>query len=116
MHDRFKKKNPENIGEGVVVEQMDFKLSLLTDRPPCCFVCITDRLPCCFVCSKEDVEKFKGKDLLEQLLAEMTTEFPGLSQVVIEERDTFLAHSLKMAAEPIRAPREPKGQSLHCLL
>nr|XP_022295851.1 traB domain-containing protein-like [Crassostrea virginica] len=59
--------------------------------------------------SKEDVEKFKGKDLLEQLLAEMTTEFPGLSQVVIEERDTFLAHSLKMAAEPIRAPREPKG-------
>ncbi|XP_061186705.1 traB domain-containing protein-like [Saccostrea echinata] len=59
--------------------------------------------------SKEDVEKFKGKDLLEQLLAEMTTEFPGLSQVVIEERDTFLAHSLKMAAEPIRAPSEPKG-------
>lgn len=59
--------------------------------------------------SKEDVEKFKGKDLLEQLLAEMTTEFPGLSQVVIEERDTFLAHSLKMAAEPIHAPNEPKG-------
>ncbi|XP_048740428.1 traB domain-containing protein-like [Ostrea edulis] len=59
--------------------------------------------------SKEDVEKFKGKDMLEQLLAEMTTEFPGLSQVVIEERDTFLAHSLKMAAEPIRAPSEPKG-------
>lgn len=76
----------------------------------------TDKLPRCFVCSKEDVEKFKGKDLLEQLLAEMTTEFPGLSQVVIEERDTFLAHSLKMAAEPIRAPREPKGQSLHYLL
>lgn len=65
-------------------------------------------------CSKEDVEKFKGKDLLEQLLAEMTTEFPGLSQVVIEERDTFLAHSLKMAAEPIHAPNEPKGnQSNH---
>lgn len=55
------------------------------------------------------MEKFKGKDLLEQLLAEMTTEFPGLSQVVIEERDTFLAHSLKMAAEPIHAPNEPKG-------
>lgn len=68
-------------------------------------------------CSKEDVEKFKGKDLLEQLLAEMTTEFPGLSQVVIEERDTFLAHSLKMAAEPIHAPNEPKGnQSNHVVL
>ena len=105
MHHRFKNKTQRILERGWLWNKSDFKLSLLTDN-----------LPYCFVCSKEDVEKFKGKDLLEQLLAEMTTEFPGLSQVVIEERDTFLAHSLKMAAEPIRAPREPKGKSLHCLL
>lgn len=51
--------------------------------------------------SKEDVEKCKQKDLLKEMLKEMTGEFPALSRVFVQERDTFLSHSLKNAAEPI---------------
>lgn len=54
--------------------------------------------------SKEDVEKCKQRDLLEQLLKEMTGEFPALSQVFVEERDIYLTHSLKMAARPREYP------------
>ncbi|XP_070558270.1 traB domain-containing protein-like [Ptychodera flava] len=51
--------------------------------------------------SKEDVEKCKQKDLLEEMLSEMTGEFPGLSRVFVDERDVFLAHSLQRAAKPL---------------
>lgn len=57
--------------------------------------------------SKEDVEKCKQKDLLEEMLKEMTGEFPGLSEVFVKERDTFLAHSLKHAAQPLPHPIVP---------
>ncbi|XP_048244639.1 traB domain-containing protein-like [Haliotis rufescens] len=59
--------------------------------------------------SKEDVEKCKQRDLLEQMLREMTGEFPALSRVFVEERDLYLAHSLKMAARPIQCPQVPEG-------
>ncbi|KAK7102452.1 traB domain-containing protein-like [Littorina saxatilis] len=58
--------------------------------------------------SKEDVEKCKQRDLLEQLLKEMTGEFPALSRVFVEERDVYLAHSLKMAARPREYPDRPE--------
>ncbi|ELU12512.1 hypothetical protein CAPTEDRAFT_182788 [Capitella teleta] len=51
--------------------------------------------------SKEDVERCKKKDILEEMLKEMTGEFPALSRVLVTERDQFLAHSLEMAAQPI---------------
>ncbi|XP_053377349.1 traB domain-containing protein-like isoform X3 [Mercenaria mercenaria] len=57
--------------------------------------------------SKEDVEKCKQKDLLEEMLKEMTGEFPGLSEVFVKERDSFLAHSLKHAAQPLPHPVVP---------
>lgn len=57
--------------------------------------------------SKEDVEKCKQKDLLEEMLKEMTGEFPGLSEVFVKERDTFLAHSLHHAAQPLPHPIIP---------
>lgn len=57
--------------------------------------------------SKEDVEKCKQKDLLEEMLKEMTGEFPGLSEVFVKERDTFLAHSLRHAAQPLPHPIIP---------
>ena len=60
--------------------------------------------------SKEDVEKCKQKDLLEEMLKEMTGEFPGLSKVFVKERDTFLAHSLKHAAQPLPHPIVPGGR------
>ncbi|ESO02300.1 hypothetical protein HELRODRAFT_66410, partial [Helobdella robusta] len=48
--------------------------------------------------SPEDVEKCKQKDMLEEVLQEMTGEFPALSRVFVQERDIYLAHSLKMAS------------------
>jgi len=59
---------------------------------------------------KEDVEKCKQKDLLEEMLKEMTGEFPGLSKVFVDERDTFLAHALKHAAQPLQHPIVPAGK------
>ena len=53
--------------------------------------------------TKEDVEKCKNKDLLQNMLAEMAGEFPALSSVFVEERDIFLTHSLQMAADAIPA-------------
>ena len=63
----------------------------------------------CVCCSKEEVEKCKQKDLLEEMLREMTGEFPALSQVFVKERDMFLANSLKMAAKPIPNPNLEAG-------
>lgn len=54
--------------------------------------------------SKEEVERCKQKDLLEEMLAEMTGEFPELSQVFVTERDIYLAYSLQMAALPQLSP------------
>jgi len=56
--------------------------------------------------SKEEVEKCKQKDLLEEMLREMTGEFPALSEVFVKERDMYLANSLRLAAQPIRDPRD----------
>ncbi|XP_033105618.1 traB domain-containing protein-like [Anneissia japonica] len=51
--------------------------------------------------TKEDVEKCKQKDLLEEMLEEMTGEFPALSRVFVTERDMFLANSLQMCTQPL---------------
>ncbi|XP_072027334.1 traB domain-containing protein-like [Amphiura filiformis] len=51
--------------------------------------------------TKEEVEKCKQKDLLMEMLEEMTGEFPALSEVFVTERDTFLTASLKACAQPI---------------
>ncbi|XP_041348740.1 traB domain-containing protein-like isoform X2 [Gigantopelta aegis] len=59
--------------------------------------------------SKEDVEKCKQRDLLEAMLKEMTGEFPALSHVFVDERDVYLAHSLKVAARPLFCPDAPEG-------
>lgn len=49
------------------------------------------------VFSKEDVEKCKKRDMLEELLAEMAGEFPALGEVFVNERDIYLTHSLQIA-------------------
>jgi len=49
--------------------------------------------------TKEEVEKCKNRDLLENMLLEMAGEFPALSRVFVEERDLYLAHSLQTAAQ-----------------
>lgn len=59
--------------------------------------------------SKEEVERCKQKDLLEEMLHEMTGEFPALSRVFVSERDIFLANSLRLAARPVRDSRSSSG-------
>lgn len=61
----------------------------------------------CF--SKEDVEKCKQKDLLEQTMSEMIGEFPALHQTIVAERDIYLAHTLRQATRCVEAP--PNAQS-----
>lgn len=60
--------------------------------------------------SKEEVERCKNKDLLEEMLAEMTGEFPALSKVFVKERDIFLAYSLRLAASPMPCMDAPCGE------
>ncbi|XP_011306769.1 traB domain-containing protein isoform X1 [Fopius arisanus] len=54
--------------------------------------------------SKEDVERCKRKDFLEELLTEMGTQYPSLREVFVKERDMYLTHSLQLAALPIPTP------------
>jgi len=61
--------------------------------------------------SKEEVERCKQKDLLEEMLHEMTGEFPALSRVFVTERDIFLANTLRLAATPVRDSRSTSGIS-----
>jgi len=48
--------------------------------------------------TKEEVEQCKQKDLLEELMKEMTGEFPAFGEVFVNERNLYLTHSLQMAA------------------
>ncbi|XP_032238983.1 traB domain-containing protein isoform X2 [Nematostella vectensis] len=50
--------------------------------------------------SPEDVERCKQKDLLAEMLAEMTGDFPLLYKVFVTERDQYLARSLRLSAVP----------------
>ncbi|XP_015592003.1 traB domain-containing protein [Cephus cinctus] len=54
--------------------------------------------------TKEDIERCKRRDLLEETLAEMTGEFPALGEVFVKERDIYLTHSLQLACLPQRTP------------
>uniref|UniRef100_A0A8C4RLV5 TraB domain containing n=1 Tax=Erpetoichthys calabaricus TaxID=27687 RepID=A0A8C4RLV5_ERPCA len=51
--------------------------------------------------SKEDVEKCKQKDLLEQTMSEMIGEFPDLHRTIVAERDIYLAYMLQQAAKRV---------------
>lgn len=59
----------------------------------------------------EDVEKYKQKDILEAMMEEMAGEYPQFTQVLVQERDTFLAYSMRVAVEgPWRvAPQNDDG-------
>uniref|UniRef100_A0A3Q1ELM6 Pannexin 2 n=1 Tax=Acanthochromis polyacanthus TaxID=80966 RepID=A0A3Q1ELM6_9TELE len=60
--------------------------------------------------SKEDVEKCKQKDLLEQTMSEMIGEFPALHQTIVAERDIYLTHTLRQATRCVEAP--PNAQKV----
>lgn len=54
----------------------------------------------CEKVSKEDVEKCKHQDLLEELMIQMAGEYPIFRDVFVNERDLFLTHSLQVAVAP----------------
>lgn len=50
--------------------------------------------------TKEDVEKCKSRDLLEELMVQMGGEYPEFHDVFVDERDMYLCHSLQVAITP----------------
>lgn len=50
--------------------------------------------------SKEDVEKCKQNDLLEELMQQMAGQYPVFRDVFVNERDMYLCHSLQIAITP----------------
>ncbi|XP_032454636.1 traB domain-containing protein isoform X2 [Nasonia vitripennis] len=62
---------------------------------------LTDKSPI----SQKDVEKYKCRDSLEELMAELAGEFPALEEVFVKERDTYLTYSLQLAcSRPLVGP------------
>ncbi|CAH1980108.1 unnamed protein product [Acanthoscelides obtectus] len=49
--------------------------------------------------SVEDIEKCKNRDMIEQLMAELSGDFPGFREVFLDERDIILTNSLQAAAQ-----------------
>ena len=46
---------------------------------------------------KEDIEKMKEQDVLESLISELGEALPELRQILIDERDQYLAHKIRTA-------------------
>ncbi len=47
--------------------------------------------------TEEDIEKMKEQDMLQTLLAEVEKTHPALREILIDERDKYLAHKIKTA-------------------
>lgn len=67
--------------------------------------------PSAFTPSKDDVERCKQKDLLEQMMAEMIGEFPDLHRTIVSERDVYLTYMLRQAARRLELPRASEGEA-----
>ncbi|XP_045148073.1 traB domain-containing protein [Echinops telfairi] len=65
--------------------------------------------------SKDDVEKCKQKDLLEQMMAEMIGEFPDLHRTIVSERDIYLTYMLRQAARRFELPGSSDAEPRKCV-
>nr|XP_020037059.1 traB domain-containing protein isoform X3 [Castor canadensis] len=65
--------------------------------------------------SKDDVERCKQKDLLEQMMAEMIGEFPDLHRTIVSERDVYLTYMLRQAARRLELPRASDAEPRKCV-
>lgn len=61
--------------------------------------------------SKEDIEKAKRRDLLEEVLREMAGEFPELTKIFVKERDLYMAHVLRCLLRDLAVKRAQKLNS-----
>lgn len=52
--------------------------------------------------SPAEVEKCKQQQMLDQLLEELSNDYPTLRQVFVNERDIYLSHSLQIAATQVK--------------
>ncbi|KAB1270366.1 TraB domain-containing protein, partial [Camelus dromedarius] len=65
--------------------------------------------------SKDDVERCKQKDLLEQMMAEMIGEFPDLHRTIVSERDVYLTYMLRQAGPRLELPRASDAEPRKCV-
>ncbi|KAJ8668158.1 hypothetical protein QAD02_009821 [Eretmocerus hayati] len=54
--------------------------------------------------SQKDIEEFKSRDALEEMMAELAGEYPAVEEVFVKERDLFLTYSLQTACKPKVGP------------
>ncbi len=47
--------------------------------------------------TEEDIERLKQEDVLQVLLSELGSAYPGLRKIILEERDRYLAYKIKNA-------------------
>lgn len=59
--------------------------------------------------TQEDIEELKRSDLLESMLKEFGSSFPEFKRVLIDERDMYLANSLRKAYQPVPNEFVPGG-------
>ncbi len=57
--------------------------------------------------SPEDIERMKSKDMVQLLMGELTSQFPEVTEVFINERDKILAYSLMASANCAKQPYGP---------
>lgn len=62
---------------------------------------LTDNSPI----NQEDIEKYKCRASLEELVSKLVEKFPALGEAFITERDTYLTYSLQLAcSKPFLTP------------
>lgn len=55
----------------------------------------------------EEVERLKSSDMVQLLMGELTSKFPEVYEVFVNERDKILAHSLMVSANCAQEPHGP---------
>jgi pheromone shutdown protein TraB len=50
--------------------------------------------------NQQDIEKYKNRDLVEELISQLASEYPVLEEIFIKERDIYLTYSLQLACKP----------------
>ncbi|XP_011495623.1 PREDICTED: traB domain-containing protein-like [Ceratosolen solmsi marchali] len=50
--------------------------------------------------SREDLEKYKNRNVVEEIIVDLAKEYPVLEEVFIKERDIYLTYSLQLACKP----------------